>query len=52
MTASEILADDFIRRVLVSYVFLAIVTVSIDVLLVLWLYMPVTKGGVGFAVSV
>ncbi|KIO22466.1 hypothetical protein M407DRAFT_28044 [Tulasnella calospora MUT 4182] len=48
MTASEIIRDPIIRGVLASYIFLALVTVSIDAVWVLWLYMPIAKGGVGF----
>ncbi|KAG8902164.1 hypothetical protein FRB99_004801 [Tulasnella sp. 403] len=51
MTARDIIADSIIQRVLIAYIFLALVTVSIDALWVLWLYTPVSKGGVGFTVS-
>ncbi|KAG8914587.1 oxidation resistance protein 1 [Tulasnella sp. 417] len=51
MTAPEIIRDPIIRRILVSYTFLALVTVSIDAVWVLWLYMPIAKGGVGFTTS-
>lgn len=50
MTASDIVKDPIIRKILVSYIFLAVVTVSIDAVWVLWLYMPISKGGVGFTV--
>ncbi|KAG9047839.1 hypothetical protein FS837_001374 [Tulasnella sp. UAMH 9824] len=51
ITALEIVRDPIIRRVLVSYIFLALVTVSIHAVWVLWLYMPIAKGGVGFTTS-
>lgn len=51
MSAKEIFADTIIRRILVSYVFFALVTVSIHVVIVLWLYMPVDQGGCGFTVG-
>lgn len=37
-----------VRRVLVSYAFMAFVTVSVNAVFVLWLYTPVKAGGVGF----
>ncbi|KAG8975286.1 hypothetical protein FRC05_006229 [Tulasnella sp. 425] len=49
MTALEIVRDPIIRRILVSYVFLALVTTSIEAVWILWLYMPIAKGGVGFS---
>lgn len=51
MTAMEIVKDVYIRRVLTAYIFLAVLTSSIDALWVLWLYMPISKSGVGFSVG-
>lgn len=52
MTVRQILSDKIIQRILVSYVFLALVTSSSDAILPLWLYMPLDKGGIGFTVSI
>lgn len=40
-----------VRKVLVSYAFMALVTVSVHAVFVLWLYTPISAGGVGFSVS-
>jgi hypothetical protein len=40
-----------VRRMLVSYAFMAFVTVSVNAVFVLWLYVPVDAGGLGFNVS-
>lgn len=50
MSAHDIITDPIIRSVLVSYAFMATLTASIDVLLPLWLYTPVEKGGLSFTV--
>lgn len=47
-----ILRAPAVRRVLVSYAFMALVTVSVNAVFVLWLYTPVHSGGIGFSVSV
>ncbi|KAG8944718.1 hypothetical protein FRC03_001951 [Tulasnella sp. 419] len=51
LSAKDILADMYVRRVLTSYTFLALVTVSIDAVLVLWLYTPLAGGGIGFTTA-
>ncbi|KIO26876.1 hypothetical protein M407DRAFT_23822 [Tulasnella calospora MUT 4182] len=51
MTVPEIIRDPIIRRVLGAYIFLAIVATSIEAAWILWLYMPIAKGGVGFTTS-
>ncbi|KAG8887940.1 hypothetical protein FRB98_008698 [Tulasnella sp. 332] len=51
MSLREIVADRRIRSVLVAYMFMAMVTVSLDALLPLWLYMAVEKGGIGFTTA-
>lgn len=48
----EIARNPAVRRVLVSYAFMALVTVSVNAVFVLWLYTPVRYGGVGFSVSI
>ncbi|CAE6466404.1 unnamed protein product [Rhizoctonia solani] len=45
----ELMQIRIIRQVLVSYGFIAFVTVSINAVLVLWLYTPVSAGGIGFS---
>ncbi|QRV77494.1 major facilitator superfamily transporter [Ceratobasidium sp. AG-Ba] len=44
----EILGIPAIRRVLVSYGVMALVTVSVNAVFVLWLYTPIHLGGMGF----
>ncbi|KAG8942938.1 hypothetical protein FRC03_002807 [Tulasnella sp. 419] len=51
LSAKEILADEYVRKVLTSYTFLALVTVSIDAVLVLWLFTPLADGGIGFTTA-
>lgn len=51
MTVREIVADPIIRSILISYLFLATVTVSLDALLPLWLFTAVERGGLGFTVG-
>ncbi|CAE6439665.1 unnamed protein product [Rhizoctonia solani] len=45
----EIMHIPSIRKVLISYGFMAYVTVSINAVLILWLYTPVKSGGIGFS---
>ncbi|KAF8607066.1 MFS general substrate transporter, partial [Ceratobasidium sp. AG-I] len=45
----ELVRTPAVRRVLVSYAFMALVTVSVNAVFVLWLYTPVHYGGVGFS---
>ncbi|KAG9091161.1 hypothetical protein FS749_016749 [Ceratobasidium sp. UAMH 11750] len=45
----EILRAPAVQRVLVSYGFMALVTVSVNAVFVLWLYTPVQLGGIGFS---
>ncbi|CAE6364898.1 unnamed protein product [Rhizoctonia solani] len=47
----EILKDIAVRRVLVSYAFMALISVSLNAVCVLWLYTPAKLGGVGFSTS-
>ncbi|CEL62704.1 putative peptide/nitrate transporter At3g43790 OS=Arabidopsis thaliana GN=ZIFL2 PE=2 SV=2 [Rhizoctonia solani AG-1 IB] len=47
-SVKEIMRIPSIRKVLFSYGFMAYVTVSINAVLVLWLYTPVNSGGIGF----
>ncbi|CAE6442456.1 unnamed protein product [Rhizoctonia solani] len=47
-SVKEIMRISSIRKILVSYGFMAYVTVSINAVLVLWLYTPVSAGGIGF----
>ncbi|KAG8887941.1 hypothetical protein FRB98_008699 [Tulasnella sp. 332] len=47
----EIVSDPIIRSALLAYVLMAMVTVSIEALMPLWLYMAVEKGGLGFSTS-
>ncbi|CAE6427595.1 unnamed protein product [Rhizoctonia solani] len=47
-SAKESIFTPYIRRILVSYGFMAYVTMAINALMVLWLYTPVRDGGIGF----
>ncbi|EUC63293.1 MFS general substrate transporter [Rhizoctonia solani AG-3 Rhs1AP] len=49
LSVKEILHISYIRRILVSYGFMAYVTMAINALMVLWLYTPVEAGGIGFS---
>ncbi|GAB1520632.1 hypothetical protein RhiTH_003714 [Rhizoctonia solani] len=49
-TVKEMMGIPSIRKILISYGFMAYVTVSINAVLVLWLYTPAKSGGVGFSV--
>ncbi|KAG9021960.1 hypothetical protein FRB95_001085, partial [Tulasnella sp. JGI-2019a] len=51
MSLREIIADPIIRSVLVTYMLMAMVTVSLDALMPLWLYMGIDEGGLGFSTS-
>ncbi|KAJ1299323.1 hypothetical protein OPQ81_011041 [Rhizoctonia solani] len=44
----EIMRIPYLRKILVSYGFMAYVTMAINAVMVLWLYTPVKIGGVGF----
>ncbi|KAF8713217.1 Sugar transporter, partial [Rhizoctonia solani] len=48
-TVKEMMGIPSIRKILISYGFMAYVTVSINAVLVLWLYTPAKSGGVGFS---
>ncbi|KAG8731118.1 hypothetical protein FRC12_019891, partial [Ceratobasidium sp. 428] len=48
-TMREVLNLPSVRRVLVSYGFMALVTVSVNAVFILWLYTPVQLGGIGFS---
>ncbi|CAE6426824.1 unnamed protein product [Rhizoctonia solani] len=50
-SAKEIILTPYIHKILVSYGFMAYVTMAINALMVLWLYTPVKTGGIGFSVS-
>lgn len=47
----QILRAPAVRRVLVSYGFMALVAASVNAIFVLWLYTPLHSGGIGFSVS-
>ncbi|KAH7335700.1 major facilitator superfamily domain-containing protein [Rhizoctonia solani] len=47
----NILKDITVRRVLVSYAFMALISVSLNAVCVLWLYTPARLGGLGFSTS-
>ncbi|KAH7337117.1 major facilitator superfamily domain-containing protein [Rhizoctonia solani] len=47
-SARDIMHISYIRKILVSYGFMAYVTMAINSLMVLWLYTPVKAGGIGF----
>ncbi|KAG8950189.1 hypothetical protein FRC03_012946 [Tulasnella sp. 419] len=51
LSAKEIMQDMIIRRVITSYIFMAAITASVNALFVLWLFTPVTKGGIGFTTA-
>ncbi|CAE6466361.1 unnamed protein product [Rhizoctonia solani] len=50
-SAKEIIRIPYIRKILVSYGFMAYVSMALNALLVLWLYTPVKAGGIGFTVA-
>ncbi|SNX86339.1 uncharacterized protein MEPE_05048 [Melanopsichium pennsylvanicum] len=45
----ELLAIGQIQKVMISYAFLALISVALDALMVLYLYEPIKLGGVGFS---
>jgi hypothetical protein len=47
----NILMNTTVQRVLLSYAFMALISVSLNAVCVLWLYTPTKLGGVGFSVS-
>ncbi|CAE6430579.1 unnamed protein product [Rhizoctonia solani] len=47
----DILTSTAVRRVLVSYAFMALISVSLNAVCVLWLYTPAKLGGIGFTTS-
>ncbi|CAE6430366.1 unnamed protein product [Rhizoctonia solani] len=47
----NILKDTSVQRVLVSYAFMALISVSLNAVCALWLYTPAKLGGVGFSTS-
>ncbi|KAF8668081.1 mfs general substrate transporter [Rhizoctonia solani] len=47
----DILTSTVVRRVLVSYAFMALISVSLNAVCVLWLYTPAKLGGIGFTTS-
>ncbi|KAF8607067.1 MFS general substrate transporter, partial [Ceratobasidium sp. AG-I] len=47
----EILQAPAVRRVLVSYGFMALVAASVNAVFVLWLYTPAHSGGIGFSTA-
>ncbi|CAE6413789.1 unnamed protein product [Rhizoctonia solani] len=49
-TVKEMMGIPSIQKILISYGFMAYVTVSINAVLALWLYTPAKSGGVGFSV--
>ncbi|KAG8750810.1 hypothetical protein FRC11_010034 [Ceratobasidium sp. 423] len=50
-SAKEIIRIPYVRKILVSYGFMAYVSMALNALLVLWLYTPVNAGGIGFSVA-
>ncbi|KAH7337118.1 major facilitator superfamily domain-containing protein [Rhizoctonia solani] len=50
-SVKEIMRITSIRKILISYGFMAYVTVSINAILILWLYTPVKSGGIGFSTA-
>lgn len=51
-SVSELIALKTVRSVLISWVFVAFVTISIDAVWSLWMFTPVSVGGLSFTVSV
>ncbi|CAE6365194.1 unnamed protein product [Rhizoctonia solani] len=51
LSMKEIMRISSIRKVFISYAFMAYVTVSINTVSVLWLYTPLESGGMGFSVA-
>jgi len=51
MSSREIFMYPAVQRVLIAYAAMALVTVSVDAVTVLWLFTPVAMGGIGFSVS-
>ncbi|KAL5632165.1 hypothetical protein ACGC1H_000243 [Rhizoctonia solani] len=47
----DILRNISVQRVLVAYAFMALISVSLNAVCVLWLYTPIKLGGVGFSTS-
>ncbi|CAE7145906.1 unnamed protein product [Rhizoctonia solani] len=47
--ANDNIFTPYIRKILISYGFMAYVTTSINALTVLWLYTPIRVGGIGFS---
>ncbi|CEL63443.1 Protein ZINC INDUCED FACILITATOR 1 OS=Arabidopsis thaliana GN=ZIF1 PE=1 SV=2 [Rhizoctonia solani AG-1 IB] len=47
----NILMNTTVQRVLLSYAFMALISVSLNAVCVLWLYTPAKLGGVGFSTS-
>ncbi|QRV77495.1 major facilitator superfamily transporter [Ceratobasidium sp. AG-Ba] len=45
----EILTIPAVQGVLLSYAFMALVTVAVEAVFILWLYTPVSLGGLGFS---
>ncbi|CAE6416381.1 unnamed protein product [Rhizoctonia solani] len=48
-SVKDIVFTPYIRKILISYGFMAYVTMAINALMVLWLYTPVKAGGIGFS---
>lgn len=49
-SALQILRDSTVRRVLLSYGCLAVISTSNDVIFALWMFLPPDTGGIGFSV--
>ncbi|KAH7337116.1 major facilitator superfamily domain-containing protein [Rhizoctonia solani] len=48
-SVKEIIGNQYIRKIIISYAITTFVTVAISALMVLWLYTPVNIGGMGFS---